>query len=67
MQPLLCQLQAQGLSNDQIQNLFITIHEWLGDHYPVMAQITKQSMAQDLGIKELSLPSYTIIEHSDAA
>ena len=67
MQTLLCELQSQGLTNDQIQNLFITIHEWLGDHYPVMAQITKQSMAQDLGIKELSFPSYIIIDHPDAA
>jgi hypothetical protein len=67
MQNLLCQLEAHGLCNDQIQTVFLTIHEWLDDHYPVMATITKQAMAEQLGVKELSLPSYIIIEHSDAA
>jgi hypothetical protein len=67
MQSLLCTLKDQGLTREQIQALFLTIHEWLDDHYPVMAKISKQAMAQDLGIKELSMPSYTFIEHSDAA
>ena len=67
MQSLLCTLEAQGLTDAQIQTLFITIHEWLDTHYPVMAKISKQAMAQELGIKELSMPSYIFIEHYDAA
>jgi hypothetical protein len=67
MQNLLCQLEAQGLCHDQIQTVFLTIHEWLDNHYPVMATITKHAIAQDLGVKELSLPSYVIIEQNDAA
>lgn len=67
MQTLLCELESQGLTDEQIQTLFITIHEWLDIHYPVMAKISKHAMAQGLGIKELSMPSYTIIEHCDAA
>jgi hypothetical protein len=39
MQTLLNELEAQGLSDEQIQNLFLTIHEWLEAHYPVMAKI----------------------------
>jgi hypothetical protein len=62
MQTLLSELEAQGLSDDQIQNLFLTIHEWLDVHYPVMAKISKQAMAQELGIRELSMPSYVIID-----
>jgi hypothetical protein len=67
MQSLLCALEAQGLSEEQIQTLFLTIHEWLDHYYPVMAKISKQAMAQELGIKELGMPSYTFIGHSDAA
>ena len=67
MQSLLSTLEAQGLNEEQIQTLFITIHEWLDHHYPVMAKISKQAMVQELGIKELSMPSYTFIEHFDAA
>lgn len=66
MQSLLCALEAQGLTENQIHTLFLTIHEWLDLHYPVMAKISKQAMIQELGIKELSMPSYTFIEH-DAA
>jgi hypothetical protein len=62
MQTLLNELEAQGLSDDQIQNLFLTIHEWLDAHYPVMAKISKQAMARELGIRELSMPSYVIID-----
>ena len=67
MQPLLSKLKTQGLTEEQIQTLFLTIHEWLEHHYPVMAKISKQAMAQELGIKELSMPSYIFIEHFDAA
>lgn len=67
MQALSHKLETLGLSEEQIQILFLTIHEWLDDHYPVMAQISKQAMAQELGIKELNMPSYTFIEHYDAA
>ena len=62
MQPLLCELESQGLTNNQIQTVFLTIHQWLEEHYPVMAKISKQSMAQELGIKELGLASYVIID-----
>ena len=62
MHTLLSELEAQGLSDDQIQNLFLTIHEWLDVHYPVMAKISKQAMARELGIRELSMPSYVIID-----
>ena len=62
MQDLLSELEAQGLSDQQIQNLFLTIHEWLDTHYPVMAKISKQAMARELGIRELSMPSYVIID-----
>ena len=62
MQPLLGKLEAQGLSNGQIHAIFLTIHEWLDDHYPVMAKISKQAMVQELGIRELGLPSYVIID-----
>ena len=67
MQSLISTLQAQGLTENQIQTLFLTIHEWLDIHYPVMAKISKQAMAQELGIKELGIPSYIFIEHFDAA
>jgi hypothetical protein len=67
MQSLLSKLETQGLTEAQIQTLFVTIHEWLDVHYPVMAKISKQAMAQELGIKELSMPSYTFIEHYNAA
>jgi hypothetical protein len=63
MKTLLCELESQGLSKDQIQSVFITIHEWLDNHYPVMAKISKHPMARDLGIKELSMSSYVIIGH----
>jgi hypothetical protein len=66
MQSLICALEAQGLTENQIQTLFLTIHQWLNTHYPVMAQISKQAMAEELGIEELRMPSYTFIEH-DAA
>jgi hypothetical protein len=62
MRTLLCELEAQGLKEDQIQTLFLTIHEWLDEHYPVMAKISKQAMAQELGIRELCLPSYVIVD-----
>ena len=62
MKTLLCELKLLDLSNDQIQSLFITIHEWLDSHYPVIAKISKQSMARDLGIKELSMSPYIIID-----
>jgi len=62
MKALLCELESQGLSNDQIQSLFITIYEWLDNHYPFIAQISKQTMAQGLSIKELSMSSYVIID-----
>ena len=62
MQPLLSQLRAQGLTNDQIQTLFLTIYEWLDVHYPVIATISKQAMVEELGIQELALPSYIAIE-----
>lgn len=65
MRTLLCELEAtHGLTDDQIQTLFLTIHDWLDEHYPVMAKISKQAMAQELGIKELCLPSYVIIENN---
>ena len=64
MKSLLNELESKGLSNDQIQSIFITIYEWLDNHYPVIAKISKQSMAQDLGIKELSMSSYVIIAHN---
>ena len=67
MQHLINNLEAQGLTEQQIQTLFLTIHEWLDTHYPVLAKISKQAMAQELGIKELSFPSYIFIEHYDAA
>jgi hypothetical protein len=63
MQPLLGKLEAQGLSKDQIQSIFLVIHEWLDNHYPVMAKISKQAMVQELGIKELNLPYYVAIDH----
>jgi len=62
METLLCELKLLGLSNDQIQSVFTTIHEWLDSHYPVIAKISKQSMAQDLGIKELRMSPYVIID-----
>lgn len=62
MQPLLSKLKAHGLSDDQIETVFLTIHEWLDDHYPVMAKISKQAMVDELGVKELGLPSYIAIE-----
>jgi len=62
MKTLLCELKSPGLSNDQIQSLFITIHEWLDSHYPVIAKISKQPMARNLGIKELSMSPYVIID-----
>ena len=63
MQPLLSKLKAHGLSDDQIETVFLTIHEWLDDHYPVMGKISKQAMVGELGVKELGLPSYIAIEH----
>ena len=62
MQRLLCELESQGLTDNQIQTLFLTIHKWLDTHYPVMATISKNAMAHELGIKELSMPSYIIID-----
>lgn len=62
MQTLVISLEEQGLSNDQIQTLFVTIHEWLEDYYPVIAKIAKPVMAQELGIKELSFSDYVVIE-----
>jgi hypothetical protein len=62
MQPLLFKLEAQGLSEDQIQKIFLTLYEWLDDNYPVIARISKQAMVQELGIKELSLPFYVAID-----
>ena len=62
METLLSELKLLGLSNDQIQALFTTIHEWLDSYYPVMAKIAKQPMAHDLGIKELSMSPYIIID-----
>ncbi len=64
MQPLLFALEKQGLTGDQIQTLFLTLHGWLDDHYPVIAKISKQAMAQELGIKELALPTYVIIDQN---
>lgn len=61
MQPLINQLHNQGLSDEQIQSLFLTIHEWLEDHYPMIAQISKPIMVHDLGIKEISLSNYVLI------
>ncbi len=63
MQTLLYELESKGLSNDQIRSIFITIQEWLDNYYPVMAQISKQAMAQDLGIKDLSMSSCVIIDN----
>ena len=62
MQPLLCELKAHGLTSDQIQTLFLTIHEWLEDNYPVMAKISKQALVEELGVTELKLPSYVVID-----
>ena len=64
MQNLLCELESQGLNNTQIQSLFVTIHQWLDDHYPVMAKISKKTMTQDLGIREIELSSYKIVDQS---
>ena len=64
MKTLVCELESQGLSNDQIQLVFVTIHGWLDNHYPIMAKISKQSLAKDLGIKELSMTPYLIIDHN---
>ena len=65
MQNLLCELESQGLSDNQIQMLFLTIHQWLEEYYPVMAKVSKHAMAHELGIKELALPSYTIIDNNN--
>lgn len=62
METLLHELESQGLTNKQIQNLFLTIHEWLDAHYPVMAKISKNAMGNELGIDELRMPSYVIID-----
>jgi hypothetical protein len=62
MQTLLSELEAKGLTQDQIRTLFLTIHEWLEDNYPVIAKISQQAMVQELGITELNLSSYTVID-----
>ena len=61
MQSLINQLRSQGLDDHQIQVLFLTIHEWLEDNYPMIAQISKPVMVHDLGIKEISLSNYILI------
>ena len=67
MQHLLTELESQGLNNTQIQSLFCTIHQWLDDHYPVMATLSKRTMTEELGIKEIELSSYKIVDNYSAA
>jgi hypothetical protein len=62
MQNLLCELESQGLNETQIQSVFFTVHQWLDDHYPVMATISKKTMTQELGIREIELSSYKIVD-----
>ena len=65
MHTLVTELESKGLTNDQIQTLFITLHEWLEKHYPIIAKISKPIMAQELGIMELSLPDYIVIDNNE--
>ncbi len=48
MHSLIENLQSQGLSGKQIQTLFLTIHEWLESHYPIMAQISKPILSEEI-------------------
>jgi hypothetical protein len=52
MQTLTTQLEAQGLTNEQIQNLFLTIHGWLEENYPIMAQISKPVLREEFDLPE---------------
>jgi hypothetical protein len=45
---LLQQLNQLGLSPQQIENTFFTIDEWLECEYPVMSQIYKNQLLQDI-------------------
>lgn len=67
MKTLVSELQSKGLTEDQIKSLFITIHGWLEDRYPVIAKISKPIMAEELGIEELGLSEYIIIDNKDSA
>lgn len=67
MKTLVSALESKGLSRDQIQNLFLTIHGWLEDHYPIIAKISKPVMAEELGIEELALSEYIIIDNKETA
>ena len=67
MKTLLTELESKGLTDDQIQTLFITLHEWLEENYPVIAKISKPIMAQELGIKELALTDYIVIDNKETA
>jgi hypothetical protein len=45
---LLQQLAQLGLSPQQIENTFLTIDEWLQNEYPVMSQIYRNQLLQDI-------------------
>ena len=65
METLVTKLQSKGLTRDQIQNLFVAIHAWLEEHYPIIAKISKPVMAEELGIEELSHSEYIIIDNKE--
>jgi hypothetical protein len=52
MHPLLEELQAQGLSKKQIQTILLTIYEWLETNYPIMAQLSRPVLSEEIDLPE---------------